>query len=896
MLPAVSDPYEPAASAMQGVPILNSSSAQTQYGPTPSVFQPFQGTSYHSQLNSTGVALSPPDPVIATDGETVAEAVNATLSWYPTSPGAGQSGVLNLNSLFNQTFLDSTYGAFGPLGGPGPNGETCSNFADPRLFYGRNTWFLTGLLVAACPATFHYTAVVIGATNDLAANTAAGWAFYVIDQNTPDYTKSQQGFYHCCFDQPRMGVNTSDVVVTFDVFHNPDGSSRHPYPCWQSPKNKEQIWALAKVDLVNAADAADSGGSGSNMCNNCESSQILCKGPSCRYAFPVSGSPFIVYNASQASGGTGPYFGLMALTGTPGVFPGIALTLATDKAYGIPLTSCLSDSWPGPCATTEPPRAVNAATKAFRIPQGPGGPLTPQIDDDRVLSAAYEANPYPGIIGEIWVSGNTGCDPGGSGAPLTICAYVFKIAILSFTPGGENSATPGGEILAWLTRQFLVGSPGVSFMYPAVALDGCQADIPSSFDCPENLYISMTEAGNSVKNTSVSSYPSAVVATVPGDLVLHNVVIYSYPLQAFSMVTLQPGLQNDGTWLAQGWPANKNCDGSDRWGDYLAAFPDPSRANLVWVVSEDVVSNTPVAVNNSCTGGLTTWAYGWSTTIAEVSLRPTPTLSSKGLWMATAGGDVLTFGQAANVGSNAGPVKTLDEPVVGMAARPHGNGYWLVASDGGVFAYGDAAFYGSMGGEQLNKPMVGIAATPDGNGYWTVASDGGVFAYGDAVFHGSMGGKHLNKPVVGMAATPDGNGYWTVASDGGVFAYGDAVFHGSMGGQPISAPIAGMASPQAGGGYWLVAKDGYVYAFFGSSTSPTTTVSPISDVASIVAPRSAGGTDSACYYVVGVYMHVYVGGGSACVADTKNWYETLNTTPGWPGFLPKHPIVGVAAE
>ncbi|MHB8289817.1 MAG: hypothetical protein ACYDEY_11380 [Acidimicrobiales bacterium] len=772
LLPAVSDPYEPAASAMHGVPILNSSSAQTQYGPTPSVFQPFQGTSYHSQLNSTGPGgISPPDPVIATDGETVAEAVNATLSWYPTSPGVGQSGVLNLNQLFEPLFQANTYGAWGTLGSSCSFGR--NSFTDPRLFYDRNTWFLTGLLVSSCPATFDYTAVVIGVTNDL-----DHWALDMIDQNTPDYTKSQQGFYHCFFDQPRMGVNTSDVVVTFDVLLN---QGKLPYPCWPFPSNNEQIWALAKVDLVNAADAADSGGSGTSVCNNCESAQMLCEGASCLHAFPVSGSPYIVYNDSQASG-TGPYFGLMALTGTPGIFPGITLTLATDKAYGIPLTSCLSDSWPGQCATTEPPRAVNAATQAYRIPR--------QVDN-RVLSAAYEANPYPGVIGEIWVSGNTGCDPGGSGAPLTICAYVFKIAILSFTPGGE--------IWAWLTQQFLVGSPGVSFMYPAVALDGCEADIPSSFDCPENLYISMTEAGNSVSNTSVSSYPSAVVATVPGDLVLHNVVIYSYPLQAFSMVTLQPGLQNDGTWYDLS--ARPPC-GLDRWGDYLAAFPDPSRANLVWVVSEDVVTNTPVASQSTSCSSLPQWVTGWSTTIAKVSLQPTPTLSSKGLWMATAGGDVLTFGQAANVGSNAGPVKTLDEPVVGMAASPDGNGYWTVASDGGVFAYGDAVFYGSMGGKYLNKPMVGIAATPDGNGYWTVASDGGVFAYGDAVFYGSMGGKHLNKPVVGMAATQDGKGYWLVASDGGVFAYGDAAFYGSKGGQPISAPIAGMASP------WLVAATG----------------------------------------------------------------------------------------
>jgi len=40
----------------------------------------------------------------------------------------------------------------------------------------------------------------------------------------------------------------------------------------------------------------------------------------------------------------------------------------------------------------------------------------------------------------------------------------------------------------------------------------------------------------------------------------------------------------------------------------------------------------------------------------------------------------------------------------------------------------------------LNRPVVGIAATPDGKGYWEVASDGGLFSFGDAKFYGSMGG------------------------------------------------------------------------------------------------------------------------------------------------------------
>jgi hypothetical protein len=75
-----------------------------------------------------------------------------------------------------------------------------------------------------------------------------------------------------------------------------------------------------------------------------------------------------------------------------------------------------------------------------------------------------------------------------------------------------------------------------------------------------------------------------------------------------------------------------------------------------------------------------------------------------------------------------------------------------VATDGGIFSFGDAVFQGSTGDIALNQPIVGMAATPSGNGYWFVASDGGIFTYGDAGFHGSTGDIALNQPIVGMAA------------------------------------------------------------------------------------------------------------------------------------------------
>jgi hypothetical protein len=77
-----------------------------------------------------------------------------------------------------------------------------------------------------------------------------------------------------------------------------------------------------------------------------------------------------------------------------------------------------------------------------------------------------------------------------------------------------------------------------------------------------------------------------------------------------------------------------------------------------------------------------------------------------------------------------------------------------VAADGGIFSFGDAQFFGSTGAVTLNQPIVGMAASPTGQGYWFVASDGGVFTFGDAVFHGSTGAVKLTQPIRGMAVKP----------------------------------------------------------------------------------------------------------------------------------------------
>ena len=96
---------------------------------------------------------------------------------------------------------------------------------------------------------------------------------------------------------------------------------------------------------------------------------------------------------------------------------------------------------------------------------------------------------------------------------------------------------------------------------------------------------------------------------------------------------------------------------------------------------------------------------------------------------------------------------TLNQPIVGMAATPSGNGYWLVASDGGIFSFGDAGFHGSTGAMTLNQPITSLIQTR--LGYDLVAKDGGVFNF-NSPFVGSGASSELYGSVVDAASRVGG--------------------------------------------------------------------------------------------------------------------------------------------
>jgi hypothetical protein len=127
-----------------------------------------------------------------------------------------------------------------------------------------------------------------------------------------------------------------------------------------------------------------------------------------------------------------------------------------------------------------------------------------------------------------------------------------------------------------------------------------------------------------------------------------------------------------------------------------------------------------------------------------------------------------------------------------------------------VGAFGDAGYFGSTGPASFNQPLVGLAGTPTGNGYWLAAADGGIFTFGDAHFYGSAIDTPLDQPIVGIAATPlvraRISGYWLVSSDGRRLSFGLAFPVGNKGGTNISRPVVGIAPTRSGNGYWLIGR------------------------------------------------------------------------------------------
>ncbi len=77
-----------------------------------------------------------------------------------------------------------------------------------------------------------------------------------------------------------------------------------------------------------------------------------------------------------------------------------------------------------------------------------------------------------------------------------------------------------------------------------------------------------------------------------------------------------------------------------------------------------------------------------------------------------------------------------------------------------------------MGGRSINAPVVGMAADPATGGYWEVGSDGGIYAFGAPFYGSEPGAGAVQLPVVGLAALPSGGGYEEVDSGQQLYSFG----------------------------------------------------------------------------------------------------------------------------
>jgi len=91
------------------------------------------------------------------------------------------------------------------------------------------------------------------------------------------------------------------------------------------------------------------------------------------------------------------------------------------------------------------------------------------------------------------------------------------------------------------------------------------------------------------------------------------------------------------------------------------------------------------------------------------------------------------------------------------SAPPPGPASLPVPPPPSVTAYADspASPCRQFTGTALNQPVVGGAVSPTGNGYWLVAADGGIFTFGDAVFSGAA--SLTGSRVVAISRSDNGN-------------------------------------------------------------------------------------------------------------------------------------------
>jgi hypothetical protein len=341
-------------------------------------------SSLDSQITNFGAAFEPPDQGLCVGNGFVVEMVNSAFRVYDTH-GNTLAGPTNVNAPFHEDFHAFT--------------------SDPRCHYdpATNTWFASILFINDA-STVSFEDVAFNTSGDPTTD----WSVFRID--TTDAGAPASAGCPCFGDQPRLGIDASNIYISTDEF-----SILGPQ------FNGAQIYAISKSDLVHHSSKVHF----VNYPNLSIGGDLAL---SVQPALTFGPAPAEYFLSSLDPNGTGDNrIGVWALTNVQrvsrGGTPDLSSVIITSEPYAIP------------------PQARQKGSKS-RLDSG----------DDRMQSTQF-------INGEIWGELDTAIVDGGS--PWAAAAW-FRV---------KPQVTGGDLAGATVTGQGYVTSPGTNVLYPAVQAD-----------------------------------------------------------------------------------------------------------------------------------------------------------------------------------------------------------------------------------------------------------------------------------------------------------------------------------------------------------------------------------------------------------------------------------------
>lgn len=347
-------------------------------------------SSLDSQVTNFGLTFEPPDQGLCEGNGFVVEMVNSAFRIYG-SHGATLQGPTNVNAPFHEDFAAFT--------------------SDPRCHYdsATNTWFATILFINDAGTQSHL---------DIAYNTSGDpttdWSVFQID--TTDQTAAGTPQCPCFGDQPRLGIDSSNIYVNADEFPiDPNATDYYG----------SEIDVVSKADLV--AHRTNPHHVHFGHLTNPDGTPTLAIEP----ALTTGPAPAEYFLESLDPTGTGDHrIAVWALTNVDrvedGGRPSLSSLIIGSEAYGIP------------------PGAVQK-----------GSTQTLDSGDDRMQQTQF-------INGEIWGELTTAVTPQGDSVKRAGAAW-FRV---------RPQIRGRGLIGATVTGQGYVAAQGQYVIYPALQVDG----------------------------------------------------------------------------------------------------------------------------------------------------------------------------------------------------------------------------------------------------------------------------------------------------------------------------------------------------------------------------------------------------------------------------------------